>query len=361
MDYLKFTFQASHSLADALSYELAKLGAEGVSVVDKEELALSYKDRGELNYAMDEYLASLPDLAEITGYFRQARSETGETLIEASQGDYVGETYETRPKLALSQEDLLAKLHLAMKPYLENLGGSYSFQDFSLVKEEDWANNWKQYYKPLALGQTLTVCPSWIDYQPTRPGEIVLVLDPGQAFGTGYHESTELCAFYIENLAKSSPEFFHKARALDLGTGSGILAIILAKLGLEDLEAIDIDPQAVKVAGENLNANGLDFKEAGPGPGVLLYTGELKDTEGDYDLIVANLIASLHIDLASSYRAKLRPQGRLILSGIIDSRMPEVRASLASAGLDLVEARMKNSWWTLLAARTEDIEDKNLT
>ncbi|MDO5016480.1 MAG: 50S ribosomal protein L11 methyltransferase [Eubacteriales bacterium] len=365
MDYVKLRFLADHSLADALSYELNKLGAEGVSVVDKTELAGVYHDKGELNYALDDYLDGLPDRAEVEGYFRYAdsneandASSADNPLLRVAEDDYEGLLYEARDYTSLSQLDLLARLAAELESYKQNLGGSYEFIGSEIVKEEDWANNWKSYYEPLALSPRLTVCPSWIDYPDARPEEIVIRIDPGQAFGTGYHESTEISAFFLDQLQKHKPDFTTQARALDLGTGSGILAIFMARLGVPEIEAIDIDPQAVATAKENFSFNGLDWSDQPQAGTLSVYTGELADTRGEFDLIVANLIASLHLDLAAAYREKLRPEGRIILSGIIDERMPAVRKKMAEVGLILEEAHYKRGWWTLLAARKEDLDQQ---
>lgn len=363
MDYVKLSFVANHSLADALSYELSKLGAEGVSVVDKTEFALVYHDKGELNYALDDFLDGLPERALIEGYFRYADPEAeregsceDDPLLRVAEDDFEGVLYESRHYANVRMRELLARLDSNMDPYRQNLGGRYTLQTYGKIKEEDWANNWKSYYEPLALSPRLTVCPSWIDYPDPRPDEIVIQIDPGQAFGTGYHESTEISAFFLDELEKHDSDFMTQARALDLGTGSGILAIFMARLGVTEIEAIDIDPQAVAVAKENFSVNGISVSDLACAGQISAYRGELADTEGQFDLIVANLIASLHLDLAAAYREKLRPQGRLILSGIIDEQMPEVRHKLAAVGLVLVEARYKNGWWTLLAAREEDLD-----
>lgn len=361
MDYIKLKFLADHSLSEALSYELSSLGAEGVSVVDKNELSSLYKDQDELNYAMDEYLDTLPEEAQVEAFFYELDSPESQSaegnpiLLVNVFDDYKGELYEEKELEHMILSDLLASLQAEMISYSENLGGAYEFVGYEIVKEEDWANNWKTYYAPVSLSPRVTIVPSWIDYEQEKEDEVIVRIDPGQAFGTGYHETTELCAFYIDDIQARKPNFYKEARILDLGTGSGILAIILAQMGASDLDAIDIDPKAVEVAGENFASNGIEFGGKNSNAAFELYTGELKDTDGGYDLIVANLVAGLHLVLAGDYRRKLLPGGRIILSGIIDDKMQEVRDALADHGLILEEARFKNDWWTLIAARKEDL------
>ena len=162
------------------------------------------------------------------------------------------------------------------------------------------------------------------------------MLDPGSAFGTGTHETTSMCAEFIDQLVTDS------ASVLDLGTGSGILAIIADKLGAKEVEAIDIDKLAVDVAKENLEINGC--------PDVVCHTGELKDAQKDgYDLIIANIIADVIAMIASDLPGKLNCGGKVICSGIIVTKEPKVLEAFKLAGLEVVDRREKNDWVALVA------------
>lgn len=349
MQSIKLKFQVSHSLAELFAYTLSALGAEGVTTVDREELAGLYDGRPALNYAMDEYLASLPAEARVEAYFKPAEpwdqvAEDKEVSVDLDR-DYQAELYEPEHTQPLSLKDLLALLRDKVQIFQDNLGGSCSFEGAEIIEDEDWDHKWQEFYQPLRLSRRLTVCPSWLSYEAS-PEEMILKIDPGRAFGTGYHETTELCLKALDDLAYDQPDFFAQARALDLGTGSGILAIALAKLGAGQIEAIDIDPDAVQVARENFQDNQVADQ-------IQTAAGELKDVEGLYDILVANLIAKLHISLAPDYPRYLAPGGYLILSGIIDEQFAKVRQALAETELILEEARLKHDWWTLIYRKVE--------
>jgi ribosomal protein L11 methyltransferase len=207
----------------------------------------------------------------------------------------------------------------------------------SQVKDEDWAENWKRFYHPLKVGPKLVICPSWEEYQPAA-GEQVIALDPGSAFGTGYHWSTRLCMEFLEELEEQGKL---AEPMLDLGTGSGILAIAAARLGQQQILAIDNDPVAVKVAQENVAINGLQIPVqcADSAP------------EGNYALITANLIAALLVEMAPSLKAALAPGGHLICGGIIDGRRDEVVEAMSAVGLRLVAEKAREEWVSLWLTR----------
>ena len=208
------------------------------------------------------------------------------------------------------------------------------FSTHGQVRDEDWAENWKRFYHPLQVGKQLVVCPSWEKFDAT-PDQRVVILDPGSAFGTGYHWSTRLCMEFLEETQPCGP-------VLDLGTGSGILAISADKLGFQNILAVDNDPVAVKVARENVHINGADHiqvEQADRAP------------EGPFPLVVANLIASLLIEMAASLAACLAPGGRLICGGIIVERRDQVVQALEAEGLILRGTKEREDWASLLMER----------
>ncbi len=202
------------------------------------------------------------------------------------------------------------------------------------VSEEDWADSWKKYYKPIHTGDRLVIVPVWETYDPVE-GEITVLMDPGMAFGTGTHETTRLCAAMLERYTKPGD------KVLDVGCGSGILAICASKLGAERCFACDIDPQAVKVAVENTELNHT--------PNVKCAVSDLlrqvENTEGGYDVVVANIVADIIIRLASDVGAYLAAQGVFIVSGIIEERAGEVIAALTAAGYRIVDESYENGWY----------------
>ena len=203
------------------------------------------------------------------------------------------------------------------------------------VRDEDWAENWKKFYHPLEVGRQLVICPSWEEFSP-RPEQKVVILDPGSAFGTGYHWSTRLCLEFLEDVAPREP-------MLDLGTGSGILAIAAHKLGVHDILAVDNDPVAVKVARENVEINGASIR-------VELAS---KAAPEGYALVTANLIASILKEMAADLFACLAPGGLLICGGIICERKHEVIEALQSAGLVLKADKEREEWASLLLERPQ--------
>lgn len=204
------------------------------------------------------------------------------------------------------------------------------------VAEEDWANCWKAYYKPVHVGQRLVVKPSWEDY-PVVAGELVIDMDPGMAFGCGAHPTTALCLKLLEKYVQDG------ATVYDVGTGSGILAIASALLGSGRVVAVDHDPVACRTALANIERNGVAGR-------VKVIQGDLLSSiEGKAGLIVANIIASIIAGLAVDVSKTLVSGGIFIASGIISERGPEVLAALESAGLSVVEQLEDGGWVALVA------------
>ncbi len=204
------------------------------------------------------------------------------------------------------------------------------------MREEDWAESWKQYYKPIHLGR-VTIVPAWETYD-AAPNEVIVRMDPGMAFGTGTHETTRLVMQLIQDEVKGGEA------VLDVGTGSGILAICASKLGAARCSAYDIDPVAVKVARENVKDNGCDNITCGVSD--LLRDVDL--TNGKYDLCVANIVADIIIRMAPDIGACLTEQGHLIVSGIIGCRAQEVREALTSYGFTILREVTENDWVAIL-------------
>jgi ribosomal protein L11 methyltransferase len=207
--------------------------------------------------------------------------------------------------------------------------------------EEDWANAWKSFYTTLRVGKRIVIKPSWLDFTPNE-GDIVVDLDPGMAFGTGYHPTTALCLEALEDYAQPDTNI------LDLGTGSGILAIAAGKLGGPSVRvfAVDTDAVAVEATRENVERNGLDGQ-------IVVEQGSTAAAaeRGPYNLVVANLLASIIIVLAKSLHDLLEPGGTLISSGIFHERGDNVIVALEKAGLPIREKRQEGDWLCLISVR----------
>jgi ribosomal protein L11 methyltransferase len=210
------------------------------------------------------------------------------------------------------------------------------------VHEADWAEAWKEHFPVLPVGRRLVIKPTWRRHE-SRPDEVVIELDPGMAFGTGLHPTTRLCLVALEALADNGG--VQGATVLDVGCGSGILSIATAKLGARRIVAIDTDPIAIESTIANAVRNGLRER-------LDARLGTLPSGEPPHDLVLANLIASLIVDLAAPLHDELQPGGRLIASGIFADREPDVRAAFEGVGLEVVDARSESDWVALEAVRT---------
>ncbi len=210
------------------------------------------------------------------------------------------------------------------------------------VNEEDWANAWKDYFHVTHIGQRLVIRPSWREYTP-KPHEVVLTLDPGMAFGTGLHPTTRMCLEQVEQRVHTG------MKVLDVGTGSGILAIAAAKLGAESVYAIDNSSVAVESTLANTEMNGLSER-------IKVVLGVLDDDEatrmaGEYDFVIANIIAHIIGSIAPQLAQVVSPTGLLVVSGIIEARRHDAEDPLLAAGLELVEQVMIDDWMALVLRR----------
>lgn len=214
--------------------------------------------------------------------------------------------------------------------------GIEASMEFDGINEDDWAESWKQYYKPVPLGK-VTIVPAWEKYK-AKDGEIVVRMDPGMAFGTGTHETTRLVIRLMQD------ELQGGERVLDVGTGSGILSICASKMGAKSCNAYDIDPVAVKVARDNVESDGCTNITVGVSD--LLRGVDLSG--GKYDFCVANIVADIIIRMLPDIKDYLLPGSPLILSGIIGERAEEVRAAAISEGFSVEREITENDWVGML-------------
>jgi ribosomal protein L11 methyltransferase len=216
---------------------------------------------------------------------------------------------------------------------------------FKKLEESDWANAWKENYQPFRIGNHLWIQPSWLEAETHDPEDIILTLDPGMAFGTGTHETTQLCLMALEKYIRPGD------RVLDVGTGSGILAIAAVKLGASEVMAIDTDRQAVKAVVENGEMNGVAANLAA-------YQGTLASAalkRQSWDLLLVNILAPVIIELFEQDNLIDYPSenGRLILSGIITEQIAEIDRVVASAGGQITEKMSMGDWVGLVVERID--------
>ncbi|MBQ8569477.1 MAG: 50S ribosomal protein L11 methyltransferase [Oscillospiraceae bacterium] len=208
------------------------------------------------------------------------------------------------------------------------------------VREEDWANNWKKYFKPLTVGEKLLIKPSWEEYD-NRDGRTVLEIDPASSFGTGQHNTTQLCLELTEKYITD------KCRMLDIGCGSGILSIAGLLLGAEEACAVDIDSNSVRIAAENAEKNNIPKEKYAAYCGNILTDKELCSRiseKGEYQLITANIVADVLIAMAPLFGDFLTADGIFIISGIIIERCEEVLDAMKAQGYTQLELRDSNGW-----------------
>ena len=221
---------------------------------------------------------------------------------------------------------------------LSGLGSNLTFR-YEFISERDWNESWKKKFQPIDVGAHLVILPPWA---PPREGRINIIIDPGMAFGTGHHETTKTCLLLIERLSRR----LRRGRFLDVGTGTGILAIGAAKLGFREVVGVDTDPLAVDAALRNMTLNGI-------GNAVML-PGTITEASGRYDLIAANLMSDILIGVAPDIAARLEPRGRALLSGMIAGQEEDVMPAMDRAGLRCMKVIPDGRWVSLVIAHKKD-------
>ena len=229
---------------------------------------------------------------------------------------------------------------------LRQIRAAYGQVEVSFVEDSDWENNWREYYKPIPVGEKLVVVPEWEEIP--QDGRTPLRLDPGRIFGTGSHATTRMCLAELEQYVNQD------TRVLDLGCGSGILGIGALVLGARSCLGCDIDPKAPDVVRSNAALNGIGAERLTACAGDILADVSLRrGFGGGYQLVLANIVSDVIIPLSRFVRGFLSEDGVFITSGIIEGRQDEVRAALESAGLKIVKHRCEEEWhcFTCVAAQ----------
>jgi ribosomal protein L11 methyltransferase len=306
--WIEVTITTSHEAVEAVSAKLYDLGVAGVAIEDPKDIIESNTNPKEWDYVEERLLPEDTGEAKVKGYF-----------IYTNNLEYIISNIK-------SSVDRLEEFGLKKGK------GEVTTKE---VKEQDWANTWKQYYKPFRIGDHIVIKPTWEDYLE-KEDDIVIELDPGMAFGTGDHETTKMCILLLSEYVKKNSNVF------DIGCGSGILSIAASKLGAENVIGVDIDDVAVKAARENVSISGLN--------NIDIRKGNLTDViEGKADVIVANIIADAIINLCKDVPKLLKKDGVFIASGIIKDRLQDVEDVLSKNGFDIVK-NMEMGEWAAIAA-----------
>ncbi len=249
-------------------------------------------------------------------------------------GDDTLTAYFNQELSPLELSDELARFRYVLES--SDLDASFSFSHH-LLPDRDWNESWKKNFTPIDVGERLVIVPSWL-----RPetGRVPIIIDPGMVFGTGHHETTRTCLSILERIAKNKPP----GSFLDIGTGTGILAIGAARLGFVRIIAVDIDPLAVDAARRNIRENALEHVEA--------CEGDISAVSGRFDVIAANLLSEILIEIAPDLASRLNPGGATVISGMLSGQEDGVIESMRSAGFSLQEKVMDGKWISLVLSRT---------
>ena len=290
--------------------------------------------------AMAEALADF--LLDLTGNGVSIENRTVDTF---NIGDLKDEPVKS-VKAYLAADNDLDTAVARINDYLALVGPDYpgfilTPPTVSILNQEDWANSWKVNFKPTRIGKRLVMKPSWEEYLPLE-GDIVLELDPGMAFGTGTHGTTRLCLEAVEELICEKAAFgSDTGRVLDVGCGSGVLAIAAALFGAAEVTAVDIDPVAVTVTGENAAINGVENQ-------VAASITPLAELTGEYAIVLANILAEDLVRMGGELAGRVMPGGYLVLSGILTEREQFVIDGFAPLPLALQQVTRQDEWSCLV-------------
>lgn len=271
-----------------------------------------------------------------------------EELLKSKQGV-------TKVKVYIEAEnaqDVLAQIKSEMSALkaedADSAYGSLEIETASMM-EEDWANNWKKYFKPICVGEKMLICPEWEDAGDYGDRKVFKV-NPGMTFGTGTHHSTQMCIEHLENAITGGEKM------LDLGCGSGILSIISLILGAEHATAVDIDENCVHVAYENLDMNGIEREKYTVYSGDILSDNHLFDKMNvcKYDVVAANIVADVIIALLPTAEKLIRDSGTFICSGIIDERLEDVTAAIDKSRFEIIRTVHSGGWASLMCKFVEN-------
>ncbi len=279
----------------------------------------------------------LPEAAEAVAEVLSRYAPQG-VVIDLGEGATEASHPVTVKAYLVADEDIAARRQQVAEAlwHLHHIWPVIPEPTFTPIADRDWTAGWKETIPVLHLGERIVIKPSWREYTP-QPGEIVLEMDPGLAFGTGLHPTTQLCIEALEELVKPG------MRVLDLGTGTGILALVAARLGAAEILAVDNDINAVAVARRNAQNNAVANR-------IRVLHGSLAEVSGTYNVVAANILAHIIVDMArAGLTTRLRPGGVLVASGILVEQAANVTSVLQAQGLQVTERRQREDWVALIA------------
>ncbi len=308
-DWIEVTVLTSSEATEAVAGFLYNCDVEGVSIEDVADVEFKKKNLGFADF-INESVLTIEEGAMVKGYFKDSENFMN-TL------NYIKESVDKLGEFGFDKGEGIVTYHK--------------------VNEDDWANNWKQYYKPTKVGEHIVVKPTWEDYEE-KPGEVVVELDPGMAFGTGTHETTRMCIKALEKKVEKDTTVF------DIGTGSGILSIAAAKLGAKHVVGVDLDPVAVESAKKNLEFNKVNNIQ-------ILYGDLMEVVEGKANIVVANILADIIMFLSEGVRAFIEDGGYFIASGILNTQRDKVTDKLKALDFKIEEVMEDGEWICIIAKK----------
>ena len=302
-DWMQVKVLTTTAGADLVSEILLEAGSEGTMIEDRNDVFENQRPEGQWDIIDPAIADRIGEDVKVTGYYP----------IDENRNNVISSIASALGRLrALTPDVDLGKLEMQVQGF----------------ENEDWSESWKKSFKPIRLGDHIVICPGWLEYEK-QPDDKVIEIDPGMAFGTGTHETTGMCAALIEKYVQPGQ------RVIDIGTGSGILAIVAAHMGAKEVLATDLDAVAVRVAAENAALNGFGDK-------IDCRCGDLLDVvDASGDVVIANIIADVILMLAKPVRARIVPNGVFICSGIAIDRREDVRRALLENDYEILAETVK--------------------
>ena len=313
MDWMEYTVLTTTEASDLISQILMDAGSSGTMIEDKNDVAANQRPEGQWDIIDEEIARRIGDDVKVTGYF-----EVDERLPD---------------RVAFINAELrrIRAMDLGMDL------GKLETRDHT-VAEEDWTESWKKAFRAFRLGAHMVIKPSW-EHFDAQPDDHIIEIDPGMAFGTGTHETTGMCVKLVEKYVRPGQS------AIDIGTGTGILAIAAAHMGAKPILATDLDAVAVRVAAENVKING--FEDV-----IQVRCGDLLDAvDAVADVVIANIIADVIIMLAAPVRPHIADDGIFICSGIAANRRQDVLDALETAGYAVLDVLDEGEWCAIAARK----------
>ena len=312
-DWMQVKVLTTTAGADLVSEILLEAGSEGTMIEDRNDVFENQRPEGQWDIIDTAIADRIGEDVKVTGYYP----------IDENRNNVISSIASALGRLqALTPDVDLGKLEMQVQGF----------------ENEDWSESWKKSFKPIRLGEHIVICPGWLEYEK-QPDDKVIEIDPGMAFGTGTHETTGMCAALIEKYVQPGP------RVIDIGTGSGILAIVAAHMGAKEVLATDLDAVAVRVAAENAVLNGFGDK-------IDCRCGDLLDVvDVSGDVVIANIIADVILMLAKPVRERIVPNGVFICSGIATDRREDVRRALLENDYEILDEPVKGEWAAFAARK----------